>query len=256
MKKHYNKKLLAFTLAEVLITLGIIGIVAALTIPALISGYQKKQTAIQLKKAYSEINQAILISQAKYGTLDQWDLSNIGTQAEQNTYFGEHYLLPNIKTLRVCTPTSAECWAEKTYTLDGHERNVHNSANQDFDNSFIAAAGYSVHYWVHMVGNGGWLFIDVNGPKKPNIIGKDIFPFIMSWGNATQNPSAKADRCQGYKLGLYPSGLACKILPTREELINGETYNCKKGTNHSLAGYNCSALIMYDNWEIAKDYPW
>ena len=40
------------------------------------------------------------------------------------------------------------------------------------------------------------------------------------------------------------------------DLINGETYNCKKGTNHSLAGYNCSALIMYDNWEIAKDYPW
>lgn len=47
----------AFTLAEVLITLGIIGIVAAMTLPALIGKYQKNQTLTQLKKAYTEISQ-------------------------------------------------------------------------------------------------------------------------------------------------------------------------------------------------------
>ena len=257
-KKRINKqKKAAFTLAEVLITLGIIGIVAAMTLPTLISGYQKKQTVTQLKKAYSEINQAILISQAKYGTLDQWDFSDLATQEEQTTYFGEHYLLPNIKTLRVCTPTSEECWA-KTYTLDGQERNIHSSNRKNPDNSFIAASGYSVYYWVHAVGNGGWIVIDTNGPKKPNIIGKDVFPFVMSWGNSNQNSSTKRDTCQGYKLGLYPYNLACKVMPTRDELINGGTTvsNCKKGTNSVLAGYACSALIMYDNWEISKDYPW
>ena len=45
----------AFTLAEVLITLGIIGIVAAMTLPTLIGKYQKKQTVTQLKKAYRDI---------------------------------------------------------------------------------------------------------------------------------------------------------------------------------------------------------
>lgn len=40
----------AFTLAEVLITLGIIGVVAAMTLPTLVGEYQKKQTATQLKK--------------------------------------------------------------------------------------------------------------------------------------------------------------------------------------------------------------
>lgn len=53
--KHFG-----FTLAEVLITLGIIGIVATLTIPALITNYQKKQTAVKLSKFYSIMNQAIL----------------------------------------------------------------------------------------------------------------------------------------------------------------------------------------------------
>lgn len=52
-------KLRAFTMAEVLITLGIIGIVAAMTLPSLIGNYQKKQTAIQLKKFYSIMQQAI-----------------------------------------------------------------------------------------------------------------------------------------------------------------------------------------------------
>lgn len=40
----------AFTMPEVLITLGIIGIVAAITLPALIGKYQKIQTINQLKK--------------------------------------------------------------------------------------------------------------------------------------------------------------------------------------------------------------
>ena len=49
----------AFTLAEVLITLGIIGVVAAMTLPTLVGEYQKKQTATQLKKFYSIMQQAI-----------------------------------------------------------------------------------------------------------------------------------------------------------------------------------------------------
>lgn len=58
---------LGFTLAEVLITLGIIGVVAALTLPALIQNYQKKATATSVKKAYSELNQVIQMAKADYG---------------------------------------------------------------------------------------------------------------------------------------------------------------------------------------------
>lgn len=57
-----NKRYITFgfTLAEVLITLGIIGVVAALTIPALISNYRSKVAVTQLKKMYSVMSQALL----------------------------------------------------------------------------------------------------------------------------------------------------------------------------------------------------
>ena len=47
-----NNKKFAFTLAEVLITLGIIGVVAAMTMPSLIANYKKKQAVTQLKATY------------------------------------------------------------------------------------------------------------------------------------------------------------------------------------------------------------
>lgn len=55
----------AFTLAEVLITMGIIGIVAALTIPALIANYQKQVTVDRLKKSFSVISNALLLLNTK-----------------------------------------------------------------------------------------------------------------------------------------------------------------------------------------------
>ena len=54
-----SKKILAFTLAEVLITLGIIGIVAAMTIPTLMSKIQEKRYTTQYKKIFSELNQTM-----------------------------------------------------------------------------------------------------------------------------------------------------------------------------------------------------
>jgi type II secretory pathway pseudopilin PulG len=67
-------------LAEVLITLGIIGVVAALTLPSTIAKYQEKKKITQLKKAYSAYQQAFLLAVNEYGTPDNWDLNktNLG----------------------------------------------------------------------------------------------------------------------------------------------------------------------------------
>lgn len=67
------KEKLAFTLAEVLITLGVIGVVAAITIPGLITSYNKKITETRLAKFYSVFNQAIRLSVAENGDVDTWD---------------------------------------------------------------------------------------------------------------------------------------------------------------------------------------
>ncbi len=251
-------KKLAFTLAEVLITLGIIGVVAALTMPTLIANHKKNVTITQLKKAYSEINQAIRISEQNYGTLDSWDFENFESPADRVTYFSENYLFPNIKILKSCVPvSSSECWPDEVYNLDG---NQYTSVANNSHASFISAAGYSVYYWLHATGRGGWFFIDLNGLKKPNTLGKDVFVFQFVWGPQLYNEEI-TEPCKQYKIGFYPFGLHCKsITPTRDELISGiqlgsVTGNCKRNSGNNAAGTHCAALIVHDGWQILSDYP-
>lgn len=68
-----------FTLAEVLITLGIIGIVAALTLPSLITNYREKQRVTQLKKIYSTLQQAFTRAQEAHGEFQYWGLTKTNT---------------------------------------------------------------------------------------------------------------------------------------------------------------------------------
>ena len=67
-----NSRKIAFTLAEVLITLGIIGVVAALTIPTLMANHRKKVVETKLEKIYSVMNQAINLTNAEYGDVTNW----------------------------------------------------------------------------------------------------------------------------------------------------------------------------------------
>uniref|UniRef100_UPI0040289A2A prepilin-type N-terminal cleavage/methylation domain-containing protein n=1 Tax=Candidatus Scatousia sp. TaxID=3085663 RepID=UPI0040289A2A len=66
----------AFTLAEVLITLGIIGIVASMTLPTLVGKYKKVQTISQLKKTYTVLNQAFRHSEADNESSLYWNVDN------------------------------------------------------------------------------------------------------------------------------------------------------------------------------------
>ena len=59
-KVAYYKGLRGFTLAEVLVTLGIIGVVSAMTVPTLIQNYQRKSYVTQLHKVYNEMSQAAI----------------------------------------------------------------------------------------------------------------------------------------------------------------------------------------------------
>ena len=246
----------AFTLAEVLITLGIIGVVAAMTMPVIITNYQKSQTVNRLKKAYSEINQAIRMAENEYGPIDSWYISGFSTIKEKSNYFANNYLFPNLKILKSCSPSTNECWAD-SYTIDGNKSYLTLENSLGSRNSFITASGYSVYYWLHSdPSDGGWFWIDINGLKGPNTFGKDIFAFMLNYG---PNPQIS---CQKEKIGLMPRGLECiSPYPTRDDLIDGGFFansgiNCKKGTDTTSAGGSCGALIMYDGWKIGKDYPW
>ena len=66
------KKFFAFTLAETLIVMGIIGIVSALTLPNLNSSTGEKEKVAKVKKIYQNLNDAVGRAIAVYGPLDEW----------------------------------------------------------------------------------------------------------------------------------------------------------------------------------------
>ena len=87
----------AFTLAEVLITLAIIGLVAALTIPGVIQGYRKKVVETKLVNFYSTINNAIALSEIDNGKVDTWDTIPDTNQTREEWI--RKYLLPYLKNV-------------------------------------------------------------------------------------------------------------------------------------------------------------
>ena len=247
-----DKRKMAFTLAEALIAILIIGIIAAMTLPNLIVKYQKKQTVAKLKKVYAEMAQAISMSEAEYGPLETWDFSSGFSNAlARGQYFGEKYLFPHIKTSSICVPSSNKCWADNVTNINGQviSNLLSNGGNKGV--SFTTVSGYSVFYWLHGVGDGMWYFVDINGyKKKPNRIGKDIFAFVINWGRSNS------------KVGYYPAGLHVVPLPSRQDLINGTNgisqpvYRCQKFSTNIESGAYCTGLIVLDGWKISDDYPW
>ena len=94
----YNK---GFTLAEVLITLGIIGVVAAMTMPVLIANHKKNVTITRLQRAYNILSNVFVRAQVDYGDIQNCGLAdNKGTvsEAESNKKlfdsFIRKYILP------------------------------------------------------------------------------------------------------------------------------------------------------------------
>ena len=232
-----------FTLAEVLITLGIIGVVAAMTMPTIMSNYRKKQAVVQLKKAYSEISQALTLAQTEFGMIEDWDFTNIPF-AERSKYFAQNFLLKNIKTIKVCNPTSPDCWKEPVNTSGRLAmcRTEHLGGNYI---SFISSSGYSVFSWVAVSGHDGGVCVDLNGPSKgDSIVGKDVFLiYFNSRMDDSRNP------------GVFMYGGFKKNILSRDELLNDPTYGCAT-VEHDWGGAYCGLLIQRDGWEIKDDYPW
>ena len=73
-----------FTLAEVLITLGIIGIVAAMTLPALLQNYANHVVETRLQKFYTIFNQAIQLAETEYGDKKYWYLDASGVDLDED----------------------------------------------------------------------------------------------------------------------------------------------------------------------------
>lgn len=201
--KSNRKIFTAFTLAEVLITLGIIGVVAALVIPPLVQNYQKMTYVTGLKKAYSTFQQGIKLYMADQGTTDlsQTNLftQDGGTNFESSTTrqtVWDDIMRKYFKVLKICKPGDASCVVNGTslnYTAQDPKSEFGNSAttNDKYYNFFTSdGTGFQIHpetQWSCTPGVGrgklkaycAEVDIDTNGVKLPNKIGRDLFKFIL-----------------------------------------------------------------------------
>ncbi len=206
MNKNFLK-FSAFTLAEVLITLGIIGVVAAVTMPTLIKNHKITQLENQFKVAYSTLSQGFKLIHASYG--GDADLSQIlidnGITDDDRTSNVSNFLKKYFKITDVVSRTgsnywpavaqvdinSADCknwigkgaiWATKggKTCFGGFGTHVIKLANGSW--FIIELNPWAATYTQNpgkMKGRVGWLYVDVNGDKKPNTWGEDVFTFVI-----------------------------------------------------------------------------
>jgi len=207
------KKFNAFTLAEVLVTLGVIGVISAMTLPTVFSNYQKTVTVNKLKKMYSNLNSIMQMAVNDNGDMETWDIKGMNHITSDNEFYLK-YIFPYLKIIK----------SDFHVTTEGYERDIYNMNGTKLISLFwqILPDGTSISLFFGPTYK--WIFVDINGPKLPNMLGKDVFMMDL---NIHKN-----------------------------SLVFWQYYGCKKETNEAFAGGACGHKIMDDGWKIKEDYPW
>ena len=210
--------------------------------------HQKEETVARLKKAYSSLSQTTQRAIADNGPINTWQY--VSPSDKNPLKFVETYITPYMSIMNKCIDTSnnfkttGSCKSEFSM-LNGNTSSTLGSDTPRFilsDGtliSMILASGSD--------SNGDYIivYIDINGAKKPNRLGKDVFKYYYYIKPGTNAHSIL------YNSKFVPTG----IHKTRARLVNEETYSCNKSVANEAGAY-CSALIMKDGWQIKDDYPW
>lgn len=194
----------AFTLAEVLITLGIIGVVAAMTIPILMNATQELEFKTSYKKAYSVLSQ-VLERASNDQVLTPFSGTNGGFGLQSNFQVLEQYF----SITKTCDSTHlSDCWnlSSSSETFRSENSNVL---------SFIDKSGMA--WRLRMPDTDSYvptILVDTNGNKKPNKYGQDRFPLYFS--NTFDNNIATT---------AYGSitGIPAKTIPQLDQLDNSQS---------------------------------
>ena len=232
MKISHNHGLrsVAFTLAEVLVTLGIIGVVSAMTVPTLMQNYQRQSYVTQLHKVYNETSQVFLRYMTDRNAINLRE-AGISSQAEMNNVITNYFKITtsclNPNEVKPCFAAYSDYKKISGKALEYWS----NNSGAGIGMSYILASGASVRFYY--VGRDN-LFIslvtDINGPKGPNILGRDMFDMTI---DVNGNIDAS-----GYELPL----------PLTQEQRENAFQNTCIADNTNFGG--CFGKILNDNWQM------
>lgn len=240
-----------FTLAEILITLAVIGIVLMFTLPTLLSNYQKKVTASKLKQAYSIFYQALEHAEVDYGPSLTWKLSesdlqynSVGSPDFRRKYL-ENYLRVVEYKVYGYKPTEQQSYLSK----------VENSAGVSLsfigipDSNGVPCLSNGICFWLAKSGDENvisyiYLMVDLDGPSGKNRMGRDIFAFHINY----------------LKTSVFRGGLLSSQTVYGINLANADETTVRTRCNDTDTiwsnGFACTELIMRNNWKIPDEYPW
>ena len=195
---HHLLRKTAFTLAEVLITLGIIGVVAALTLPALINNYEKSVVETRMQKFYTNINAALKLSIVENGDMVDWTFPQDYYDADGSEKFFNTYLKNNLQYLKT-VPRVTTSWPTNGIEVDLND-----------GSAFVLSDTWITYY--------------PNANKKQRS-GVDSFIFIINKNGNSVVP-------HGYDLKLNESTI--KLVEDVSYSCNGKS---RKAFNRSCAAY-------------------
>lgn len=192
-----------------------------MTMPTLINQTNRKQDAAKIKKFYSTMSQAVLLAENEYGSAEDWSVNSAIRDDEGNITDSQ--------------PDAVLEFFNKYFAPNIKTVSIQNDAQQGGAN--VRFVDGSVVY----LGNGNCIdmIFDTNGPKKPNQLGRDRFDFLFCNKNYNEIFIGK-----NKYFGTYEQD---------KTIANGRDYLKKRCKDQ---GDVCSTLLLYDDWEFKKDYPW
>ena len=224
-----NNRRVAFTLAEVLITLGIIGVVAALTIPTLMSNYREKLLVNQLKKINSTLAQSLTLAEVQNGNIGEIKVTlNVAEK------LFDAYWVPYFKMAKLCNDSYSTC---------GYASNMPFKSPKSYSDSLLVwnpqsrkaflgqdGAFYLVCFFIVSDDTGlpvldkNYIVVDLNGSKEPNVVGKDVFFFEYKSGKS-----------------VFPYGYNKSDSEIKQDCL--------------VTGRSCTEVIKRSGWKIPDWYP-
>ena len=164
----------AFTLAETLIVMGIIGVVAALTLPNLNSSTGDKEKVAKVKKIYQNLNDAYGRATAVYGPASEWfrGISN-NTQKPERVV---NKMTEFMKVSKNCGTNITDCFPDKLHGTNSYWF----YQSPDLTRTVTLADGTSIVFAYSSVNTiYAILYLDIDGKKGANTEGKDVFSFFI-----------------------------------------------------------------------------